>query len=300
MSNSMENTEIYSNKDYDTFEKEWEKAREVLSFFDDKLHDLRKYGFSFLTVLLTGESFLVPLKLPDLVLLGVFTITLLLICTLHLIDKNYVSFQEAAYSRAMVLERRLNMELSEMIATRYTTDGISRHVIYIYELIILGVIAFGCFTFAEKTIYAPILAAMAVIAGGYIVWHNTRSKFYRHYPSDWIITPLLCSKTQPVTVMISNLNDKITRVSKKAPHLSDMVDVQDGLVDPIVFLKNDIILEIINQTDFKAKPVFAKEDIVFYDSYSIVLKREHFGEPGLYKIRPKNRYIPLARTIVVS
>jgi len=60
--------------------KEWEVARNVLKEFDDRIHDLRKYGFSFLTALLAAEALLIPgpiaeaagkAGIPDLIKLAV-------------------------------------------------------------------------------------------------------------------------------------------------------------------------------------------------------------------------------------
>lgn len=39
---------------------EWTKTRETIQIFDDKLYELRKYGFSFITALLTIQGLLLP------------------------------------------------------------------------------------------------------------------------------------------------------------------------------------------------------------------------------------------------
>jgi hypothetical protein len=39
-------------------QKEWETAREVISKFDERLDVLRRYGFTFITGLLTAQSLL--------------------------------------------------------------------------------------------------------------------------------------------------------------------------------------------------------------------------------------------------
>ena len=46
--------------------EEWKVARELLASFDDRLDNLRKYGFSFLTALLTADSILLPGSVPAL------------------------------------------------------------------------------------------------------------------------------------------------------------------------------------------------------------------------------------------
>ena len=106
--------------------EEWKQARDVIKSYDEHLHDLRKYGFSFLTALLAAGAILTPAivesteaQVPNVVKFAVFSVTLLLIAALHLLDRNYRVFQEAAVTRALVLERRLNIELSEVITSMF-------------------------------------------------------------------------------------------------------------------------------------------------------------------------------------
>jgi hypothetical protein len=40
------------------FLEEWKQARDVLKSFDDRIHDLRKYGFTFITGLMAVEGIL--------------------------------------------------------------------------------------------------------------------------------------------------------------------------------------------------------------------------------------------------
>jgi len=135
-----------SDKDSANHLAEWKQARDVLKHFDEKLHDLRKYGFTFLTGLLAVESILIPTsfvttieKIPDSAKFAIFTVTLILIIALHLLDRNYVVFQQAANTRAKVLERELNLELSEIISIRYANFGIKNRVLTVYLLFIIGV-----------------------------------------------------------------------------------------------------------------------------------------------------------------
>lgn len=303
--NSNQKPNASSSSNMENYQKEWEKARDILKDFDERLHDLRKLGFSFLTVFLTVQAFLTT-DIPDLAKLGVFTITLVLISALYLIDKNYVSFQEAANTRALVLERMMNLELSEIITLRYRTDGINRHVKVIYWIIIAGVLILGSFVFKDKLPYAPILAVLCIIAAGYIIWQDIISKFYHTYSDDWAFSSLRCTEKEPVTVMITNLKPRRKKVPPDDPDYKSYFenrnkdDVKDGLPKPIEYKKGDIIFSIINQTDFSENPVKAQADIRFYDFYSLKLTHENFPQEGFYKIRPRDRYVPLARVITVT
>ena len=41
-------------------QEEWAEARKMLGYFDEKLHDLRKYGFTLITGLLAIQGLLLP------------------------------------------------------------------------------------------------------------------------------------------------------------------------------------------------------------------------------------------------
>jgi hypothetical protein len=123
--------------------EKWKSARKVLSQFDDRLHDLRKYGFSFITALLTAESILIPgpeaqaageAVIPPRIKLGVMLATLLLVVGIRLMDKHYRLFQEAAAVRAKIIERSLNLELSDAIAFRYRAEQFWRYINWLYYL----------------------------------------------------------------------------------------------------------------------------------------------------------------------
>ena len=47
-----------AQEDYDNYNEEWKSCRETVSKFDSTLIDLRKYGFTIITSLLTAGSFL--------------------------------------------------------------------------------------------------------------------------------------------------------------------------------------------------------------------------------------------------
>ena len=143
MSESDDSTEAkvsaFLKKEQENQMKEWEKARELIKDYDNRLHDLRKFGFSFITGLLTIGSLVTQTiargvttnnieitgESTEIIAgpfnLGVFIITIMLIVALHLFDKNYRVFQEAANTRIKVLERKLNLELSEAVTVRYET-----------------------------------------------------------------------------------------------------------------------------------------------------------------------------------
>jgi heme/copper-type cytochrome/quinol oxidase subunit 4 len=104
-------------------ENEWEAARKVLSDFDERRHDIRKYGISFVAGLLTAQSFLEEsASVSHHVKLAVVGATMVLIFALRLTEKDYELYQLAAAKRAVELEPTLHYDLTGTIAREYEHD----------------------------------------------------------------------------------------------------------------------------------------------------------------------------------
>lgn len=102
--------------------EEWKHARDTIKDFDDRIHDLRKYGFSVITTLLTITGFLStagvdPITEPARV--AVIAAIMLLIVALRYMERNYQMFQRAISDRARILENLLNLELTGKIVAWY-------------------------------------------------------------------------------------------------------------------------------------------------------------------------------------
>ena len=97
---------------------EWQAARDVLDHYDERLHDLRKVGFSFVTGLLTVDALLTASSNPNWKLAALVG-TLFLIVPFDLVDRNYRAIEIAASIRAQVLERRSRMDLTQAITRMF-------------------------------------------------------------------------------------------------------------------------------------------------------------------------------------
>ena len=103
--------------------EEWKTARDVLTKIDERIHDLRKYGFSVVTTLLTISGFLSTTgttPVGDQVRVAVTAAIMLLIVALRYMERNYQMFQRATAIRARILERSLNLELTDKISAWYS------------------------------------------------------------------------------------------------------------------------------------------------------------------------------------
>lgn len=300
LNDPAKNPETSSDKDRANHLDEWKQARGVLQFFDDKLHDLRKYGFSFVTALLTAEGILIPMKeviVSAQIKFAVFGVTLLLILALHFIDKNYRVYQRATNMRALVLEKKLNLELSETITDRYKAEHINLIVIGLYLLLTVGVLLLGWFSLYTDWIYFAILGAIALAATVLIFLLGTSYK-YKYY-EDWTISPLECTPKDKVTITLTNFNKpmdaKHTKEQFKEKYIKGM-----KIPEPIIFKKDDLVWEIINEDSGGIHIKNADRDMVIYDSRTWTLRGSDFGESGTYQLRPRGWPLPLHRRIIVS
>ncbi len=189
--------------------EEWQEARAVLARFDDNLHDLRKYGFSFVTGLLTADTLLgqaaanANVVVSDYVKLAVFVVTLGLICTLRLLDKHYRRFQEAAAVRARILENRLNLDLSGTIAYFYDITASWRYVHYVYVGFVLLTGILGLAVLWPDAWALGGLAIAVVVALGFVlgihVWKG------RVRATDWSVDKKVAFAGDSIRITLTNL-----------------------------------------------------------------------------------------------
>lgn len=303
----------------DNAEKEWESCRDVLGKFDDRIHDLRKIGFTFLTALLTAQSLLIPSNvgttpLPSAIKLTVMVATLLLVVTLRLLEKNYELFQKAAATRAMILERTLNIEVTETISDRSRSDHFSFFVTVVYFGFALAAGILGYF------ILLPSYELNEVLYLGFQLWRvrvlllfvaitiislfvigrqglNFTHK-WKNVQVDWTFDRLECKKDEWVRITLTNLNEK----------------------NPVSFERGDFVWEIKCEdptyTDWSyLPPQLTPITIAPYSSYTWFWQATKIPKvPGAYKVfvptalprrkfrsenRPKFERAPLRRKLVV-
>ncbi len=239
MSQASEIPKTTLDKESTNHIEEWKKARDTLQSFDDKLHDLRKHGFSFLTGLFAIGSILSEIVpgaadgstiTPEKVKLGVFIVTLMLIVALHLLDRNYRGFQQAAFTRAMVLERKLNLELSEAISARHRKGRIAPNVLAVYFLFIGGVAVLGGFVLYPNRSLILWLVGAAVLALLFIIVQNkTLRPGWREeaFKEDWTVSPLECTKNELIRITWNNLSEEIGSKFKSLDGDGKIFEIKD-------------------------------------------------------------------------
>jgi hypothetical protein len=260
-----------------------------MSDFDERLHDLRKYGFTFITALLTAESILIPgpveaafqqPAIPDRIKLAVMLVTLLLLGGIRLMDKYYRLFLDAADIRAKIIERSLNLELSDAITFRFRIEKFSSYVNWLYYL-------FGGATglLSVFILYPNILAVLGVLVStevyAGVVWRIDNLKNSLQL-QDWTIDQLEVKQGDDVHITLTNLESKSVILNTGDICWSVMPQGRYALPDVVYVERSDKTIIILGD-----------------DSYTWTLYTKNL-EPGVYGVLPYNRKEPLKRKITIQ
>ncbi len=119
--------------------EEWKECRNSIGRFDQIIPDLRKYGFTLITTLISADAFLSKATgLSGSAKLAVSISIMVMILALFVVDRTYEILLEAAVSRAATLERTSEpkMELSATISKRARANHTDTSGIRLYSLLI--------------------------------------------------------------------------------------------------------------------------------------------------------------------
>jgi len=300
----------------DTHMAEWQVARDVLQSTDNNLHDLRKFGFSFVTSLLAAESILLPSVaggLPDDVKLGAYLATLLLIFVLHLIDENYRVLENAAAQRALVIERELNIELTDIITDRFNQNQVKQKVFRVYSLFALAVWVLALFTFKSAFFYVTVLGVFTIV-DIYLMRQTSRNVklTYRFGEGrDWTISPHECKEGDLVKITLTNLTAE-PPAPEDLEHLNNPSIPPESMLaqaslqrvpKPIHLLAKVPIWRIEDEDGNEVETKVEQKDLWIYHSYSWfwdtkdVLKGD---KKKVFSVHPLERVLPLDRKITVT
>jgi hypothetical protein len=127
-----------------SYAEEWSSSLTQTDKFDGYLIDLRKYGFTLLTGLITAGSFLSFSTTNQIVQMGVIVVTMVLVVVLYWIDVYYQNLLYGAVLRTRFLEIfRLNRALSVYISGIYGGTGMNILLIWLYIGFLIGLIVLG-------------------------------------------------------------------------------------------------------------------------------------------------------------
>lgn len=268
---------------------EWKSAREIFVEVDDHQHDLRKYGFTFLSALIAADSLTILFSgSDDRVVFAVVGVTLLLTVALSLFDRRYELFKHAVAIRAKILETRLNLELTETISYRSRMDNFEGYVFWIYVTFaavagIVGIIIL------YPRLY--LLGIVVLITGIAVIALYAISRIMPNLTGlvDWSMDRVVCIQGEKVRITATNL----------CPNIS------------VSFEAKRTLWEI--RKEGEAKPVFSETSpveivIAKENNYSWELLTDNL-DPGIYRLFPSNPKEferkglwerPLKRAIVIT
>jgi hypothetical protein len=107
--------------------EEWKECRRSITHFDSLLVDIRKYGFTIITGLLSANAFLF-VRISELTLSEKFAMTFamfVLIYALFKLDKYFEILLRSAVRRAVKIEKSLPLHLSFQISTYVERAGVN-------------------------------------------------------------------------------------------------------------------------------------------------------------------------------
>ncbi len=200
---------------------EWQAARTILLETDGRLLDLRKVGFSVLTGLLAVSAFLLPSNqlapvsgsvtvFPETIKFAILAVVLILVIAFQMLDRNFQVLQQAAATRAMVIERELDLELTEIISSRYSVNWVRWFMAAVYGLYAVGVWVLGYFVLQSHTLYYQLLVALslATIIITVLLTSSYNASFRRCGKIDWTIDRTQCTADDEVGITLTNFDKK--------------------------------------------------------------------------------------------
>jgi hypothetical protein len=269
-----------NQQDYD----EWVTARTLIDTLDDRMNDLRKVGFTFVTGILAVSGIFLPETTEGGLSYGIkaaiIIVTLALIVALALFEKNNFIVQRAASQRALVLERRLNLELTEIISYQYRFNKGSRYKNLIYVLFIFGACTFA-YTLpidSNPTMNFIKVLLMFIFFAGIIGLIQSRFKFRRPKTSegqDWTLDKIECQQGDMVGITLTNFSGDEISISPN--DIAYKIEDKEGNIIFQDIVKNTIKLQ--NEQSYTW----------YWDTTGV--------KPGIYQIIPRGEGDPLIRIV---
>jgi hypothetical protein len=184
---------------------EWKEARGILARFDNNLHDLRKYSFTFITALLAAngllsqsnqDAYVPPIKAT------VLFATLGLIVGVKLLDQHYRLYEQAASLRARMLEARLDLDITTDIAIYYDVGSWWKYIQGLYYALVLlaGMVGVAILWHTGWVVWILIAVLVSVSS----VWVIDRS--HLNAMADWSVDRFVLKSGEPVRITFTNLD----------------------------------------------------------------------------------------------
>ena len=158
---------------------DWKECRDAIGRFDNILVDLRKFGFTVCTTLLTADTFLSAGAGGDASQVGSMAVivTMVLVDALFALDMYYQSLEYGAVRRAVDIENQIGrpIQITKYLCrnVRLTHTGKVTMVLYLALIFAAGGIALAVRPVGSLLpLYVPIIAGLGSVIFIVGYWHR--------------------------------------------------------------------------------------------------------------------------------
>jgi hypothetical protein len=201
--------------DNSEWQEEWKRARDIIEKCDERTHETRKLGFTFVSTLLSTET-LVWYKAPGSLAPGVGFALLLVVLgilfAVRILEKQTQLIQSSAATRARTLELLSSIELTDVLTDRSRRDawawyGAALHVLF------AGIAIMICLVVSTPPAWTVASMAAAAIYAGILV-RLTLLDITISPGVDLSLDKVTCEVGDAVTIVAFNLHNERRRIAE--------------------------------------------------------------------------------------
>lgn len=315
---------------------EWKEIRSMVSSYDGYLDSLRRYGFTFLAILLAAST------IHDFLDLNKFTRALIILMIvfftlgLYFFDRYYQQYIKTSIIRQRILETVLNFEIGVTLAERYKTENLKHCIknLYLIFIVIEAFVGFATLTATNASditnnvtvtgTIAPnainfylsysfifgFLFFIIIVVIGWVFLNKMSSDDFFHIDlkkgapnkEDWIIDKLSCKQGDKVRITIINLSKEKKITFVKDDKVCDILPQNKGVCCTESHGQRvcESKLQEDNTEELK-RTIYANDRIEIppHGIYSWLWDTTNVLREGIYEIKPRERDYSLRRSVFV-
>jgi hypothetical protein len=188
--------------------KEWSECHATIGRMDSALEDLRKFGFTLITGLLTASAYLgFGTSRPD-AGVAAFIAVMVLVTALFSVDTYYSATLSGAVERALDLEAstRWEISLTKTICYKCHRAGVVWVTLGLYVALLLVALMLGAVsasTSGQASVLVMVTAGLGAVLGAYMLWYwgfvARRTRLHRIKKRDLPLDVALTTAKEPGT-----------------------------------------------------------------------------------------------------
>lgn len=310
--------------------EEWREIRAFMARIDGYLAELRKYGFSFIAVLLTASAIKGLIEIDKYTRTSIIIMIIIFTLGLHLFDRYYQQLTKTILIRARILETFLNIEMGLAIENRYEKKHFSDFITVLYCFFIVLEAFVGYTVVATNIFNAPdtnvtainstgtiatdtsilglpnivfwIIVAVAGLLGlilSRIILGINLNPYNLPHKEDWIIDKLSCEQGEKIRITITNLGEDEIRFEKEGKVCE--IYAEDGSWKGTITEIEGTTIPHYGNNSWLWDTGKAEE----YETNSLKekeipkAKENELVPEGIYRIKPRDWNVSLRRSVFV-